>query len=600
MSRPAYRILFSLVVGTLQTALIAPASLAFESSQSRGEAKVLNVADYGVVPDGRDSTRALQEALRDCMQKGASTLVFPKGRYDFHADFAEEIYLFISNNDEGLKRVVFPLVGINDLTIDGQGSEFVFHGFVSPFLVQESSNITFTDFSVDFNRSFHSEAIILGWDEDGMEVEIPRQFPYEVHNGLLTFTSGKQEKGPLTTVSKGTLYGSGHLLEFDTEKRETAYMVRDYYFRGTASYPAEQLDGRKVRLGIPNLEGTPGNTLVFGPNHRMHPGFVLTHSSDIHFEAVTIHHAGGMGILGQLTHNISVNKCKVTPSKGRMLSTTADATHFVNCTGFIKLTNNLFENQKDDATNIHGIYAQVVEIVSPKEILIQLKHRQQHGFDLLRPGIEVEFVTGKSLITLGRSLVEAFTRINKEFTRVTFKEAIPGDLAIGDVIATIRDYPEVTISNNIIRNNRARGMLLNCRGKTVVENNYFHTPGAAILFEGDAFFWFEQGGVSDCVIRNNVFENCLFGVWGKAIIDVKAGIHERKDESRYNRNILIEGNTFRVFDEIPLLNVYCVDGLTWKNNTIEKTDAYPPRPGEPKAFTIQFSDNVSIDTENPY
>ena len=143
-------------------------------------------------------------------------------------------------------------------------------------------------------------------------------------------------------------------------------------------------------------------------------------------------------------------------------------------------------------------------------------------------------------------------------------------------------------------------MLLNCRGKTVVENNYFHTPGAAILFEGDAFFWFEQGGVLDCVIRNNTFDNCLFGVWGKAIIDVKAGIHERKDESRYNRNVLIEENIFRVFDKSPLLNAYCVDGLTWRNNIVEMTNAYPPRPGETKPFTVNHCDNVSIDTENPY
>ena len=590
----------NLTVAALPAALILPVSPSAGNGEGEGSPRIVNVADFGVVPDGRDSTRALKEALKECMETGATTLLFPTGRYDFHPEFAEERYLYISNNDEGLKRIVFPLVGFENLTIDGQGSEFVFHGFVSPFLVQESSHITFMGFSVDFNRAFHSEGIILGTSEEGMEIEIPQQFPYEVHNGLLMFTSGQGKNEALTTVTKGTLYGSGHMLEFDTQKRETAYMARDTYFKGTNAYPAKDLGNRKVLLRIPHLAGTPGNTLVFGPNHREHPGFVLTRSSNVHFEAVTIHHAGGMGILGQLTHNISVNNCKVTPSAGRMLSTTADATHFVNCTGYIRLTNNLFENQKDDATNIHGIYAQVVEIPSPDEVVIQLKHRQQHGFDLLHPGVEVEFVTGKSLISYGRATVKKFTRINKEFTHVTFEGDVPGDLVTGDVIATIRDYPEVTIANNIIRNNRARGMLLNCRGKTVVENNYFHTPGASILFEGDAFFWFEQGGVTDCVIRNNVFDNCLFGVWGKAVIDVKAGIHERKEESRYNRNVRIEGNTFRVFGETPLLNAYCVDGLVWRNNVVEKTDAYPARPVESEAFTINYCDNVSIDMENPY
>ena len=162
-------------------------------------------------------------------------------------------------------------------------------------------------------------------------------------------------------------------------------------------------------------------------------------------------------------------------------------------------------------------------------------------------------------------------------------------------MAEIRDYPVVTIANNIIRKNRARGMLLNCRGKTIVEDNVFHAPGAAILFEGDSFFWFEQGGVRDCVVRRNVFDNCLFGVWGKAVIDVGAGVREDREKSRYNRNILIEDNTFRVYDDGPLLHAYCVDGLTWRNNKVEKTNAYPPREREFQRFDVTFSDNVTID-----
>lgn len=558
---------------------------------------VVNVADYGAYPDGGDATRAVLAALEACRLKGAKRLVFPSGRYDFLPDFAEEAYLFVSNNDEGLKRIVFPLVGLEGLTIDGQGSEFIFHGFLNPFLVQDSSDIAFENFSVDFSRPFHSEGMIVAVQEEGMDVRIPRQFPYKVRNGLLMFVSGESESGPLTTVSKGTLYGSGHLLEFDTEKRETAYRVRDYFFNGTAAYPARDLGEGLVRLLVPGLVGTPGNTLVFGPNHRNHPAFVLTRSRDVSFENITLHHAGGMGILGQLSHNIRINNCKVTPSHGRMLSMTADATHFVNCTGYITLTNNLFENQKDDATNIHGTYVQVAEVVGENSVIVQLKHRQQHGFDFLLPGVEVEFVHGKSMITFATAQVKEAVRLNKEFTRVRFDRKLPGELVVGDALAAVRAYPEVTIAGNTIRNNRARGMLLNCRGKTVVENNYFHTPGAAILFEGDSFFWFEQGGVSDCVIRNNTFDNCLFGVWGKAVIDVKAGILERRGESRYNRNIRIENNTFRIFSEKTLLHAYCVDGLVWENNTVERTEAYPALKSEFPRFDISFSDNVMIDGE---
>ena len=73
---------------------------------------------------------------------------------------------------------------------------------------------------------------------------------------------------------------------------------------------------------------------------------------------------------------------------------------------------------------------------------------------------------------------------------------------------------------------KARGLLLGSRGRIVVEDNYFHIAGAAILFEGDANYWFEQSGVRDVVIRGNLFENGNYGCpsWGAACIAVGSGI----------------------------------------------------------------------------
>jgi len=130
-----------------------------------------------------------------------------------------------------------------------------------------------------------------------------------------------------------------------------------------------------------------------------------------------------------------------------------------------------------------------------------------------------------------------------------------------------------------------------------VEGNTFHTPGAAILFEGDSRFWFEQAGVRDVVIRDNTFDNCNFGVWGTGCIQVGSGIaDEFKSSSRYNRNIRIENNLFRVFSPLPLLSIYSVDGLTFVGNRLEKTKAYPvPEGKEGKLFMITDSDNVKVE-----
>jgi hypothetical protein len=556
--------------------------------------KQVNAFDFGINPEITDCTPGLIKCLQACKNNVDVELLFPKGVYNFYPDFGEDKYCFISNNDEGLKRVVFLLEKMKNFTINGQGSSFIFHGFTNPFVVNNSSNITFKNFSIDFSRSFHSEATIIAQNSDGLDINIPAEYPYIIDNGILVFIDNELNKQINTTLSRENIYPYGILLEFDSKKHETASMARDYFIQNTP-LPAIDLGERKIRIFHRTLKGTPGNTLVFDPSNRNYPGFAVSDCNDIRFENITIYHAGGMGIVAQRTRNIAVVSCKVTPSFGRAISCTADATHFVNCTGKIELGNCLFRNQMDDATNIHGIYVQIAKIITQNEVVVQVKHYQQLGFDFLKPETLVEFVQSKSLITKGTAKIISSKRLNKDFTTIKLSKDLPNDIQAGDVIADANESPFVYIHDNIIEKNRARGMLLNCKGKTIVENNKFHTAGAAILFEGDANYWFEQGGVTDCTIQNNVFDNCMFGVWGEAVLDVKAGIKEQRDVSRYNKNIKIINNTFRIFDDALLLQTYCVDGLVWKGNTIEKNNDYPALRNNKSLFKVENSDNIQIE-----
>ena len=109
-------------------------------------------------------------ALDQCRQTGAQKLIFPPGRYDFWPDRARKRYFWISNNDPGMKRIAFDLRGLHDLTIDGQKAHFVFHGYILPFLVDGSRNITLQNFSIDWARTFHSEATILKANPDSLDL----------------------------------------------------------------------------------------------------------------------------------------------------------------------------------------------------------------------------------------------------------------------------------------------------------------------------------------------------------------------------------------------------------------------------------------------
>ena len=565
-----------------------------------GAVEALNMAAFGAKADGSDTTPCVRAALAEVRRSRAAKLVFPPGRYDFWPDRAEEEYVFISNNDEGLKRIAFALTQLKGLEIDGSGATFVFHGLMMPFLIENSHGVTIKNLSFDFSRPFQSEGRVLAVTPESVDVEFSEEFPYAIRNGVLVFTDGKKTSGPATTVKSGeVLYPYGNLLAFDPKKRETAFMAKDFYGVG-GGIVAKQIAPRQVRLALSKVSANPGDILVFGAKTREYPGIVITDSTDVRLSGVAIYNTGGMGVIAQRSADLFLNEVQVTPRPGggRIVSATADATHFVNCRGKIEMEDCLFEQQKDDATNIHGLYAQIVRFLGRNRIEIRLVHPQQAGIDFVKAGTRLELTQGASMQPLGYVMAKSVERLNKEYTIVETEQPLPDDVKPGDCVADAQaNTAEVLIKNCVIRGNRARGILLGSRGKMVVEGNTFHVPGAAILFEGDARCWFEQAGVRDIVIRGNTFDNCNFGVWGNSCIQVGAGIaDEFKKTSRYNKNITIEDNLFRVFGSLPLLSIYSVDGLTLRNNRLEHTQDYPAREGKAgKLFEISNSDNVKVE-----
>lgn len=550
------------------------------------EIKVVYLKDYiKNSHDGKANGYAIQLALEKCRQIKATKLLLPGGTLAISGDYLSERYLWVSNNDEGLKRIAFDLSGMKNFEIDGNGATLLFSGFVSPFLISNAIGITIKNLSIDYVRTFHSEGIIQQSGKGWLDVKIDKEYPYILEENQLIFKDMHNVTYPYTS-----------LLEFDAVKRETAFMAKDYWINSTESIRAEKLENGNVRIFKDNLEGTSGNVMVFGSAYRKVPCFTLSDSERIRILSVNIYHCGGMGVIAQRTRDIELDSVKVTPAPGsnRVISITADATHFSNCSGYLRMLNCIFENQKDDATNIHGIYAVIDSLVSPNKIIVKLKHPQQRGFNFFKPGVGIEFVDNKSLITYSNLKVKKVHEINKEYIQVIFSSPIPKDVKLLDVVAATDSYPEVIIRNCKMRGNRARGILLGSRGKMLIENNYFHTPGAAILFEGDGTYWYEQSGVRDVVIRNNVFENCNYGVWGNAVIDVGTGIRENKEASRYHKNILIESNLFRVFDP-RIVNIYSIDGFIFRDNKIEKTSDYEYVLTEKRPFIVNDSHNVTIE-----
>ena len=536
-----------------------------------------------------DHTLAFRNALEYCKEVKASKLVVPAGDYSLYPDYAFEKYQYVSNNTAALKRILLDVSKMENFEIDGTGANLLFHGYMVPFNVDSCKNVKITGFSVDYARAFHSEGIIKKAGEGWADLSFPKEYIYKIINGDLHFFD-----------ERGEVYPVSHLLEWNSERLEPEHYGADYWLQQN-TIPAEQLSDGNVRVFHKKLNVTPGNVLMLGPGghrHRYSPCVIINHSHDVLINNMDIYHCGGMGVVAQFSSNIEVNSVRIKPREGgRMVSITADATHFSHCSGYVRLIDCEMFNQIDDATNIHGMYGMVMQVRGADKLLVKFPHDQQYGLDILTPGKKCELLHQYSLITHSYPVVKDCRRLNKEWYEVTFTAPLSEDVRESDLITTL-DYPEVLIKGCRMGNNRARGLLLGSRAKTIVEDCYFHIPGAAILFEGDGYYWFEQAGVRDVIIRNNVFDNCNYGYvnWGKACIATGNGPRENKLESRYNRNIVIENNTFRAFDP-RILNFVSTDSCLFVNNKIEITKDYEYRLEEQNAFLFDGCSNMDIRIE---
>ena len=95
---------------------------------------------------------------------------FNKDRYDFYPADAQQREYYVSNHDQNQpKKVGICIEDWNNITIDGGGSDFIFHGQMLPLAVVNSSNVTLRNFSIDFENPHIAQVeIIENKGDEGM------------------------------------------------------------------------------------------------------------------------------------------------------------------------------------------------------------------------------------------------------------------------------------------------------------------------------------------------------------------------------------------------------------------------------------------------
>jgi len=569
-----------------------------------------------------DATPKVLAKILDAKENPISEIKFQKGIYHFYPEKGLEQFCYISNHNDVVIKTAFPIHNFNNLVIDGQGSTFIFHGKMIPFLIDESKNINIKNVSIDWEIPFHSEALIVANDLENktFDLKISNKYPYEVRNGQLFFIKEYYEHN----LGQAIMYDPERkAIALDTESYTplTLYnflpnkknkTVIDYKYKIDPIEPSQSMIAREYRLHVKELE--PGLVRVFnhgkkipmvgyilackGEQHmnRLAPAIRITNTDGFNATNVNIHHAGGMGVIAENSADLILDNLNVMPSNGRMVSTTADATHFVGCRGKIELKNCTFNNQLDDATNVHGTYQEVVDILDKKSIGVRMGHFQQQGFVIGKPNDTIGLVRlSNSFFPYQKLTINKTKKLNSRYQIITFNEAIPQSLKTGDLIENLSGYPEVLVENCNISKNRARGLLLSSPKKTIIRNNFFSTEMEALLIPVESGHWFESGNGANISITNNTFQDCNHSGYNRGVIRF---VTDDDNENIAFNNINISGNTFNHFDNL-VLEIANTDGLVFKGNSISKSHTFPKLYNQKSAIKIKSSKNI-VFSENTY
>ena len=506
--------------------------------------------------------------------------------------------LYISNHDQtNPKKVAFYYENLHNVVIDGKGQNLVFHGTILPFVVKNCSNLTLRNFSIDFATPHLRQLHITEVDtlNNSIKAQLYPQGNYKIENEKLYFTGEDYQEMPfggmVFSPDKHLAYRRADVSFSPT--KIVALAPNEFYIEGMGKSPYLQV----------------GERFVLRTYSRPTPAIFVTESKNITLENITVHNVQGMGLLAQLTENMTLDKFRVAIEEGseRFFTTQADATHFSACKGKIRLVNGLYEGMADDAINVHGTYLKVITRENDYTIKAQYMHPQSWGFLWGNKGDQVQFVAAKTMETIGDKTykihqikaVDKPTEVGAKIFEITFYKPLPAevnpDMPCG--VENLTWTPKVLFKSNVVRNNRARGALFSTPKKVVCSNNLFdHTHGAAILLCGDCNGWYETGACRNVSIKNNRFVNALTANYQftNAIISIYPEIPNLEAQQKYfHSNIRIENNLFETFDE-PILYAKSVENLIYRNNKIIKNQDFKPFHWNKERFKLERTKNVKI------
>ena len=471
--------------------------------------RTIYAKDHGILPGG-DAAKKLNGLLAELKgDKEEKVLVLEEGEYFLDSDNVPEPFLYITNTigDNEWKdgetphknRVGLFFDGIENLTLEGNKAVFIAKGQMTNLAARDCRGLTVKNivFRAE-NPDMHALKVVkkgLGY----VDFRPDDESVYTEKDGKYYF----EGKGFRTPITDSRL--SAHWIGKIPAEDESVLFRTSHPLRGAFSIKEKGNRLFRARYVFPPL-CKEGDEYYLFDVRRKYQGIFAADCIDIAFEGIEQRFNYGLASVFQACENVSVKNCVFAPDPhgSKKMASVADFMQICCCRGKAEITDNFFMGAGDDCLNVHGVHFAVKEI-NGKNVTVEFRHPQSHGFCPFRQGDAVRFIDPATLLPVGHNRVESASLINEREILITLKREERSDKR-GMVVENADACPDLVFARNTLDRIITRGLLITTSGKVVVKDNDFrNTSMNAILVSDDAKSWYESGFVTDVSIENNRF-----------------------------------------------------------------------------------------------
>ena len=509
----------------------------------------------------------------DTVFESNTTYIGTEKVYDVYpSDDMEEIYAWytILNSGNIPLRAAFVLRGLKNVTIDLKGAKIVLHGRIMAFAAFDCENVTFKNFSIDYDRPFYTQGTVIEAEGDSAVIEIPDHFSYRIEGHDFVACSESWEHRLITGDMMFRCFDPKTGRPSKNNAMILGLIGEKIFPRDNPPLPihhikADDLGNRKVRLfNFPEqFRPVVGEILAMTHEDRRKTSFLLERCVNTVLEDVRLMHIPAMGITANLCHNITLNNYSMyideeTPD--RIVTINADGFHTFHCTGLMKIENCRFENMLDDAINIHGNYLVCKNKLDNRTIIVQNRSAGIRAMQYMLPNDEFVIYKGNTQEVRCTGFVKSAEYLPDQYfdMKIILNEPIECEIEDGDCLEVLR-MPEIEVRN--CHSKCMGGFRISSGKRVLIEDCTFETAEFSIEFTGDMDYWFENTGVKDVTIKN-----CKFIACGIPLA-TDCGFKPTEKAPFYHQNIKFIDNEI-IDPRDNVVRMEDVNNFVYKNNTV--------------------------------